>query len=334
MIHSKRRHIVISDSTLCDGGRAAGIRLGPNDKVAIALALEAAGVDEIEVGMPGLCPAEVEALRAVELALTRSEPIAWCRMSDDDLDAAHRSGFRRVHVSVPLSERHVRAGVPDGRHGVLSRIRSLVARARSRGLEVVVGGEDASLASLDFVCEAVVAAGRAGAQRFRFVDALGTLDPFTVYAAFQRLCAETELELEFHGRNDLGLATANTLAAVRGGASHVTVSVLGVGARAGNAPLEEVTTALSEVECVGTNVIPSRLAGLADLVSAATGRAIPENKAIVGKHVFSHEAGVPVSGLVPEQPTAAPWAPERFGRTRRFFAGKTFALARPLQGTR
>jgi homocitrate synthase NifV len=209
-----------------------------------------------------------------------------------------------------------------GRRGVLSRIREVVTYARERGLAVNVGGEDSSRAELDFVCRAVVAAEEAGALRFRFADTLGVLDPFAVYAVFRRLCAETDLELEFHGHDDLGLATANTLAAVRGGATHVSVCVLGLGERAGNAPLEEVATALAEIEGAQTSVRPQRFAELAALVSAASGRAIPEGKAIVGSNAFTHESGIHVAGLLKDPLTYESFAPERFGRSRRIVIGK------------
>lgn len=322
MVDWEHPRIVINDSTLRDGEQAPGVAFRIEEKVAIALALEAAGVDEIEAGVPAMGDSEVEALRAIELALTRSQPIAWCRMTESDVDAALRAGLRRVNLSVPVSDRHIRAKLSSDRRGVLARIRRVVDYAREQGLEVNVGGEDSSRASLDFVCQAVVAAEEAGALRFRFADTLGVMDPFAVHAVFRRLCAVTDLELEFHGHDDMGLATANTLAAVRGGATHVSVCVLGLGERAGNAPLEEVVTALTEIEGVATSIIPTRLAGLADLVAAASGRAIPEGKAIVGGSAFTHESGIHVSGLLKDRLTYEPWPPERFGRTRRIVIGK------------
>ena len=148
------------------------------------------------------------------------------------------------------------------------------------------------------------------------------LEPFGTYSIFRRLRANTDLELEFHGHDDLGLATANTLAAVRGGCAHVSVCVLGLGERAGNAALEEVVTALALLAGRRTGVRPERLASLARLVSAAACRPIPDGKAIVGGSAFTHESGIHVAGLLRDPTTYESLMPERFGRTRRIVLGK------------
>jgi homocitrate synthase NifV len=265
---------------------------------------------------------EIATLLAIGEAVERAAIIAWCRMMPEDVDAALLSGVERVHLSVPVSDRQIRTKFGTGRMDVLDRIARVVAYALDRGLTVSVGGEDASRADSDFLKRVVVAVQEAGGHRFRYADTLGVLDPFATYDAFRGLCAETDLELEFHGHDDLGLATANTLAAVRGGATHASVCVLGLGERAGNAALEEVVTALRETQARATNVSLSRLSPLANMVAKAARRPIHASKSIVGGSAFSHESGIHVAGLLRDAGTYEALDPAIFGRRHQIVLGK------------
>ena len=263
------RRIVINDSTLRDGEQAPGVSFTLQEKIAIALALEEAGVDEIEAGTPAMGDREIAEIRAIGESLHRADSIAWCRMTRADVDRAKRTGLKRVNLSIPVSDIQMQAKLNFDRAGVLRRVRDVISYAVDCGLRVAMGGEDSSRADIDFLLVAVEAAASSGAHRFRYADTLGHLEPFTVFDVFTRLSHAIGLELEFHGHDDLGLATANTLAAIRGGATHASVCVLGLGERAGNAALEQVAAGLNRFHPAGSNVNLTKLPRLAELVSRA-----------------------------------------------------------------
>src|SRR5271165_2728004 len=241
--HTTQR-FCINDTTLRDGEQTPGVAFTAAEKAAIAAALQAAGVDEIEAGTPAMGEQEVSAIAAAVHAAPNIRVAAWCRMTEADVAAALRAGVRHANLSVSVSDRQIAAKYPGGRQEVLDRIARVVPLALDQGLTVSVGGEASRRADEDFLQTVIDAIAAAGAYRFRFADTLGLLDPFTTDATFRRLRARTDLDLEFHGHDDLGLATANTLAALRGGATHASVCVLGLGERAGNAALEQVAAAI------------------------------------------------------------------------------------------
>jgi homocitrate synthase NifV len=221
-----------------------------------------------------------------------------------------------------VSDLQIRHKLRKDRAWVLATIAHYVPLALARGMQVFVGGEDSSRADIDFLYRVLETAQAAGARRFRFADTLGVLDPFATHSAITALRARSDLEIEIHAHDDLGLATANTLAAAAAGATHLSTTVNGLGERAGNAPLEEVVMALRHIYHVDTGVDARRIPAISALVAKASGLAVASNKSIVGNSVFTHESGIHVDGLYKNPMNYQSFDPAELGRKHRIVIGK------------
>lgn len=314
--------VIVNDTTLRDGEQSAGVSFTLDEKVAIAQALADAGVPEMEIGIPIMGGAEQETMQAIADLHLPARLMAWARMTREDLQALSACRVDIVNLSIPVSDLHIRHKLGRDRAWVLERIDSSVRSALDGGFDVCVGAEDASRADMDFLVRAAAVAQRAGAQRLRFADTLGLLDPFTTYNHIARLRGAVDIDIEMHAHDDLGLATANTLAAVYAGATHINTTVNGLGERAGNAPLEEAVMALRHLYNIDAGIDTQRFPAISQLVARASGRPIAANKSIVGEAVFTHEAGIHVDGLLKHPLNYQGFDPAEVGREHRIVLGK------------
>ena len=316
---SDETDVQLLDTTLRDGEQAPGISLTPDEKVAIAQALDNAAVDVIEAGSACTGVGERRTIKAVTALDLDATITSFARGVKGDIDLALDCDVDGVNLVIPSSDRHIEGKVGSTREEVRERTAELTAYAKEHGIWVEVLGEDGSRADLSFLTALMEDAMDAGADRICYCDTVGFAGPERTYEVVSALA---ELgPTSTHTHDDLGLGMTNVLASLAAGADLVHATVNGIGERAGNVALEEVAIALDHVYDIETLEL-AELYQLARVVSQATGVPLPPNKAVIGQNAFAHESGIHTDGTLKDEAMYEPYPPEKVGRERRIVLGK------------
>ncbi len=322
-----KRHVVIFDTTLRDGEQSPGASMNREEKLEVAQMLAKLGVDVIEAGFPVASPGDFESVRSIAQTIKGTSVCGLARCREKDIttawEAIQSAENPRIHVFLATSPIHRQYKLRMTKEQIIENAVAGVKLARSFCDNIEFSAEDGSRTEIDFLCEVTEAVIRAGASTVNIPDTVGYAVPTYVKQIFESLCNRVpnidRAILSTHNHNDLGLATANSMAAIEGGCGQVECTVNGLGERAGNSPLEEIVMALrtrGDYFNADTRINSKLLVPASKLVSRVTGLSTPRNKAIVGRNAFAHESGIHQDGILKERTTYEIMRPEDVGFTK------------------
>ncbi len=317
--------IRVLDTTLRDGEQSPGAALRPESKLTIARALDLMRVDTIEVGFPVISKGEMRAARMIAEAGLKAELCGLARCAEKDIDAMAETGLKYVHTFIATSDTHLKFKLGISRKEALMKAQRGIEYAKSKGMMVEFSAEDATRTEMRFLKRVYRAAENAGADRINIPDTVGFASPKMMARITGEIVSAVSIPVSVHCHNDMGLAVANSMAAVEAGARCVHVTVNGIGERAGNAALEEVAAVLRYMKLDGRYEIgidTRHIYQVSQMVSKMMRMPVQPNKAIVGANAFSHGAGIHTHGMVNNRMTYECLNPTDFGRETTIVAGK------------
>ncbi len=311
------------DTTLRDGEQAPGVVFSLDEKIKVCSLLEQTGIPELEIGSPAMGNKEVQDISIICRQGFKFKTLSWCRANKKDILLAAKSGTNGIHLSFPVSDILQNAMEKDEKW-VLEHLQEMFEFASSQFEYVTIGAQDASRANLPFLKEFIGLGAFLGVARIRIADTVGVLNPLSCFKLIKSIHATyPDLPLEIHTHNDLGMATANTVSAFLAGAECLSVTVNGLGERAGNAALEEVAMALEMSEKISSGLNTICFSELSSYVSGISNRALPESKPITGSHALAHESGIHTQCLQKNRNTYQLFEASKIGKTEQdFIIGK------------
>ncbi len=316
-----RGPIEIFDTTLRDGEQAPGIALNPDDKFRIAMILDDYGVDYMEAGFAASSDMELETIKRIVDAGPNTTVVSLARSMEKDIDAAADAGVKMVHTFIGTSPLHREYKLKMSKEQIIEKAVAAVEYARSFGMAVQFSCEDATRTELEYLIEVYKAVVDAGASTINVPDTVGVIVPQGMRYLIGEIAKEIDVPISVHNHNDMGMAVANTMAAIEAGATIAQCTVNGIGERTGNASLEEVAVNLFANYGVET-VDLSKTGSVCRSIERITGFPMAYNKPIVGRNAFSHESGIHVHGVMNNSATYEPFLPELVGVDRHIVIGK------------
>ena len=318
-------NIIVNDTTLRDGEQTAGIVFSADEKLLIAKMLDEIGVSEIEAGIPVMGNYEKAAIKKINESGLKAKIVGWNRAKSEDIYASLDIGLKFIHVSIPVSQIHIQYKLKKDFQYIKTTLTDILKILNKEGVKYSVGGEDSSRADLTSVIEIIKIAEGEGAYKYRYSDTVGILNPLKIYENIKKIKDGGDIKnilLEIHTHNDFGMASANSVAALKAGADSLSGSISGIGERAGNCALEEAIAYFNFIENQKIEFDFIKAKNLAQFIAKITKRPVPLSKPVFGKNIFYHEAGIHTDGILKNSLNYEAYLPKYVGAKRKLLIGK------------